>query len=326
LNQTFPHFELIICDDASEDNTEQVVRSFKDDRIRYYRNEKNLGLYRNWNRCIDLASGEYIAIYHDHDLYLPTIVERSVALLEKYPTASFSHTALLLIDDVETIVGVDIRPFSELTPGKQMVRLLACRWASPIMAATAIVRREAYKLVGPYRAEEYGLCADMDMWFRLSQIGDAAYVNEPQALVRVRTKGQSTAQFRWNDVLGSLRMRRDHIKQAFKGDYLAHFINTFRYVFERDACLATFMVRAILLESPEVVSEGEMVIRTQGSLWVNLLTQMVKRSGSLQSILREFALPIHYKKTQRQLEMMQEQANKYLADNPLAKEILHIIK
>jgi isocitrate dehydrogenase kinase/phosphatase len=53
---------------------------------------------------------------------------------------------------------------------------------------------------------------------------------------------------------------------------------------------------------------------------------MVKRSGSLQSILREFALPIHYKKTQRQLEMMQEQANKYLADNPLAKEILHIIK
>lgn len=317
LNQTFPDFELIICDDVSSDDTGQVVKSFKDNRIRYYRNETNLGLYPNWNRCIQLASGEYVAIHHDHDIYSPTTVERSVALLDRYPTASFVHTALLLVDEQEEICGVDIRPFRELTPGVQMARSVARRWASPVMAATAMVRREAYAKAGHYQYERYGLCADMDMWFRLCSMGDVVYVNEPQASVRTRTKRDYAAQFRWRDVVGSLRMRREHIGQAFKGDPLGHYASRARYALERDTRLAMFMVRAILLESPEVIEEGEAVIRTSGSLWVELLMRIIRRSGGLQSVLRRFALPVHYKRISRRSETMKAEVTKHLAGNRL---------
>src|SRR3990170_1950083 len=65
LRQTFTDFELVVVDNASSDDTTNVVRNFRDPRIRYYRTPTNLGLYPNWNRCLDLARGEYVAVYHD---------------------------------------------------------------------------------------------------------------------------------------------------------------------------------------------------------------------------------------------------------------------
>ena len=60
LAQTFGDFELIISDNASEDATESVVRSFGDDRIKYPRNAKNLGHRENMNCCLMLSKGRYI--------------------------------------------------------------------------------------------------------------------------------------------------------------------------------------------------------------------------------------------------------------------------
>lgn len=60
LDQSFQNFELIISDNASEDNTTEIVNAFNDSRIQYYRNKKNIGMYENFNHCLDLAEGEYI--------------------------------------------------------------------------------------------------------------------------------------------------------------------------------------------------------------------------------------------------------------------------
>ena len=63
LNQTFSDFEFIIVDDCSPDpNVEKVVKSYTDPRIRFYRNERNLGISATRNKLIDLASGEYLAV------------------------------------------------------------------------------------------------------------------------------------------------------------------------------------------------------------------------------------------------------------------------
>lgn len=315
LSQTFSDFELIISDDASRDVTEDVVRSFKDKRICYFRSEANLGLYPNWHRCIQLASTEYIAIYHDHDVYLPTIVERSVALLDRFPSASFVHTALLMINDQDTPVGIDIRSFPELMRGVEMARLLAGKWASPIMAATAMVRQQAYRRVGPYRHQQYGLGCDLDMWFRLSQVGDVAYVSEPQALIRVRRKGEETARFRWSDLVGSLHMRRDHVLETLDGDYARYLTGMIRYAMQRDIKLATFIIRAILLEPQELVAEGEAAIRREGSAWIALLAEIIKRSPALQTYLRRFIMPIHYRKVNKSLEFQRIEAAEYVKKN-----------
>jgi len=315
LGQTFSDWELIICDDASTDETEQVVRAFGDSRIHYCRNEKNLGLYPNWNHGIELASGKYIAIYHDHDLYLPTILERSVTLMEQHPTASFVHTALLLIDAVNNPVGVDIRPFPELMSGKQMKRSLATSWASPIMAATAMVRRKAYKQVGPYYHQQYGLGCDMNMWFRLCQIGDVAYIRDPQVFIRARTKKEKTAQFHWSEVTQNLHMHRDHLVQEFKTNRLGYYLNRAKYVFQRDRRLFMYGIRAVLLESPEVNSEGDAVIQSEASLWVKSLLRATRKSTSLQSLLRCLVLPLHRHKVSRLLDNRSQEARDYLESN-----------
>ncbi|MBD2214537.1 glycosyltransferase family 2 protein [Nostoc linckia FACHB-104] len=73
LNQTFQDFELIISDNASTDNTEKICREYaaKDNRIRYYRNAKNIGCARNFHRAFELSTGEYFKWVAYDDLHAP---------------------------------------------------------------------------------------------------------------------------------------------------------------------------------------------------------------------------------------------------------------
>ncbi|GJL56736.1 MAG: hypothetical protein NPIRA02_38680 [Nitrospirales bacterium] len=68
LAQTYPHIEVIISDNNSSDNTEEVVSGFSDSRIRYIRQAKNIGANNNWNFCLEQASGGYFLLLHDDDL------------------------------------------------------------------------------------------------------------------------------------------------------------------------------------------------------------------------------------------------------------------
>lgn len=86
LGQTFSDFELYIVDDASTDETEAVVRSYNDDRLRYIRHESNRGsggIARN--TAIDQVTGEYVAFLDDDDVWRPTKLEKQVALFEDSP-------------------------------------------------------------------------------------------------------------------------------------------------------------------------------------------------------------------------------------------------
>ena len=86
LNQTFTDFELLIIDDCPENNEcEQIIKSYSDKRIKYYRNEKNLGISVTRNKLIDLAQGEYIAVMDHDDVSLPKRFEKQVSYLDAHP-------------------------------------------------------------------------------------------------------------------------------------------------------------------------------------------------------------------------------------------------
>ncbi len=88
LNQTYQDFELIIVNDNSPEDIDQIVSLFHDKRIKYYRNEHNLGgtnPANNWNKCLSYASGEYFALLCDDDIYDPDFLESMIQLAEKYP-------------------------------------------------------------------------------------------------------------------------------------------------------------------------------------------------------------------------------------------------
>ena len=89
--QTFSPTEVIVMDDASTDGTSNIV-SYYGDRLKYYRQSQNRGIYGNVNDGIALAKGEYIAVYHAYDISFPTIIEREVAFLERYPEAGAVST------------------------------------------------------------------------------------------------------------------------------------------------------------------------------------------------------------------------------------------
>jgi len=100
--QTSPDWELVVVDDCSPEPLKEIVDAFNDSRIRFIRNEKNLGgqnLVQQWNHCIQFATGDYIVLAADDDLYKPTFCEEVIRLAGKYPQVDLIHSSVEQIDE-----------------------------------------------------------------------------------------------------------------------------------------------------------------------------------------------------------------------------------
>jgi len=97
LTQTFEDFELIISDNASTDRTEEICREYtaNDPRIHYYRNERNLGAAKNFNRVFELSTGELFKWLAADSAIKPTFLAQCVELLDKDPTIILAHTMFI---------------------------------------------------------------------------------------------------------------------------------------------------------------------------------------------------------------------------------------
>ena len=101
LVQSFDDFELIICDNASTDSTEAICRAFiqVDSRIRYYRNDENIGLQANTARVLDLATAPYFMWASHDDLWDPSYVERMVAQLDRRDSVVLAGSNAASVDE-----------------------------------------------------------------------------------------------------------------------------------------------------------------------------------------------------------------------------------
>lgn len=102
LNQSLKNFELIILNDLSPEPVEEIVKSYADVRIRYFKNSKNVGalnLVDNWNKCLEIATGEFIVIMGDDDKLEPNYLEEFENLIVSYPTLDVYHCRSKIIDD-----------------------------------------------------------------------------------------------------------------------------------------------------------------------------------------------------------------------------------
>ena len=85
LDQTYPELECIVVDDASKDDTDQIINSFEDDRLKYFRHEKNKGASAARNTGIRQSKGGLIAFLDDDDEWIATKLEKQVPLLKGLP-------------------------------------------------------------------------------------------------------------------------------------------------------------------------------------------------------------------------------------------------
>ena len=99
LNQTFTDFELLIFDDGSADNSQNIIRSYNDARIKLFLHEKNIGAVQCYFECVKNAVGRYIAIQHSDDIWESTKLEKQVDFLEKNPQYEACFTQAKFIDE-----------------------------------------------------------------------------------------------------------------------------------------------------------------------------------------------------------------------------------
>ena len=170
LAQTFRDFELIISDNASTDATEEICREYaaRDPRIRYSRNDENIGPARNGNRTIQLATGEYFKSAHHDDLCAPEFLARCIEVLEQHPTVVLCYPQSRVIDERGNFVsdpedGLDLRAPGPVERYRAFHRRFRGGnwWINPTFG---LMRTEAIKktrLEGSYNASDVVLLSEL---------------------------------------------------------------------------------------------------------------------------------------------------------------------
>src|SRR5215470_9259999 len=98
LRQEFADYELVICDNASTDETAELCGPFQDKGIRYVRFEETVGQAANWNRCLNMAKGEYVVLLHADDLLRPAFLERATRVMDENPGVGLIHCSVQHVD------------------------------------------------------------------------------------------------------------------------------------------------------------------------------------------------------------------------------------
>jgi glycosyltransferase involved in cell wall biosynthesis len=194
LNQTFKNIEIFVVDNCSSDSTVKIVKEFSDSRIHLVLNDIHLpcGEY-NWNRCFHYARGEFMAIFHADDIYLPDMVLRQVETFRIFPSVVAVFTQGNIINENDEIIGEFKLPLG-IKGGEphdyQKIFNSALEYADFLPTPSAMVRREIYQKFSPFRYDQFCSASDFDMWLRLAEYGPIIILDEKLMNYRVsKTQG-----------------------------------------------------------------------------------------------------------------------------------------
>lgn len=158
LSQTYPHFELLIVDDGSTDNTIEIVRSFTDPRIRLIENGENRGLPYTRNVALKEAKGEFLAVLDSDDIAFPSRLEMQIQHFLNRPLLAVLGGYAHIIDGKGQRTGQDIIPQN----GSDKLRTILL-FVNTFVHSTVMIRMSAFRDVGGYPnhpvAQDYGLFA-----------------------------------------------------------------------------------------------------------------------------------------------------------------------
>lgn len=166
LAQTYTSMEIILINDGSTDASESIIQSFQDPRIRYLKNEQNMGLVYTLNKGVDLSTGKYIARMDGDDISLPARIAQQVAYMEAHPEVSVLATRVSLINEQDEPIGYWEADQQHTAP-EQIRAFLPkdnCLAHPSIMARAELLKTYRYR-VEQSQAEDY------DLWLRMAADG-----------------------------------------------------------------------------------------------------------------------------------------------------------
>lgn len=181
LSQTFTDFELIICDNASTDSTEEICRACaaKDSRVRYHRQPRNMGAAVNYDTAFHLSRGRYYKWAAHDDVLAPTFLERCVEVLDSDPGCVLVYPGTVLIDEsgAQTSCYRDLLAFDSEDPVARL-RHWIVRSAGGCYAFFGLLRPEVVAttgLHGNYPASDLVFLAEMAMRGRCRMIPEGLF-------------------------------------------------------------------------------------------------------------------------------------------------------
>lgn len=176
-DQRYAPLEILISDNCSEDNTEQVAREVmrQDPRVRYIRQPRNIGLHGNHNACIEESRGEFISFFHDHDERSLDLISEYVRFMQQHPDAGVVSSDWNLIGRKGEILGLREFAVEPVMRGLDYIGQTIRSGRSSIGLPGAMVRRSA---LGNIRFDEKGHIGfgDFVVWFQLAEKASVGHI------------------------------------------------------------------------------------------------------------------------------------------------------
>lgn len=181
LNQTFRNFEFLIIDDCSNDQSINIIKSFKDDRIQLEKNKRNIGQTLTLNKGLSLAKGEFIARLDQDDISNYNRLELQTDYLKKYPDVVLLGSSIKIINSDNQVM------FKRKAFKDKLISYSSID--NPVPHSSAIYRKDIALQLNGY-SKDYKICQDFDLWLRMANNDNIDNLDEYLVSVRFH-KGQT---------------------------------------------------------------------------------------------------------------------------------------
>ena len=172
LEQSYEDYEFIILNDSPEDVAlKEIVSSYQDSRIKYFENEQTLGVAKSYNRLLNLAKGEFVAVMNHDDISNPKRLEKQVAYLENHPEVGLVGTAYKKFGEINRFKTIE-------NPKLDAEIRALLLFKSSIHHPTAMYRRQLVEEHHIRYKEEYVSLNDRKFYYDIGQYAKLANMSE----------------------------------------------------------------------------------------------------------------------------------------------------
>ncbi|TXD81358.1 glycosyltransferase family 2 protein [Subsaximicrobium wynnwilliamsii] len=187
LAQTFRDFEFLIINDGSTDDTQNIIDSYTDSRIKCHK-QTNQGVAKSLNNGLKLATGEFIWRHDADDICLPEQLQTQLDFLKTHANFALVSTQIAFMSDRGRIAYDYKQPKDAFFNGQTFMKVERSQFNpfSPITHATVLIKKKVFDTIGVYRTE-FKTSEDTDLWLRVIEHFDAAVLHYCSYFVRLNS-------------------------------------------------------------------------------------------------------------------------------------------
>ena len=178
LNQTYKNLEIIFCNNKSKDNSEKILKSFKDKRIKYFKTNKYMKLYEARNFAIKKSSGKFISFLDVDDYWVPSKIQKQMELFKKNNKLTLVYSNCYILRNRSNSIKKFV---NQILPTGIITQNLLDHYKMPIL--TVVIKKKFFKK--RIFNKKYEIIGDFDLFVDLSIKNQVDCVQQPLAYYRV---------------------------------------------------------------------------------------------------------------------------------------------